>query len=590
MAVVWRATHTETDRPVALKLVRRELVKDDQVRDMFVREARVGARIGKNQHIVDFLDAGIDPMLAVPFLVMELLEGEPLDARIAREGPVSHAFAADIVEQLADALDQAHGAGVFHRDLKPQNLFLSKDKKLAFVLKVLDFGIAKLSETVSQSSTHVGTPAYSAPEQLGPAWRTIAEQKQRTIAQQISAATDVWAMGLVTFEMLTGAASGSLWGATTLAELPLKMVLEPTPLATVRAGEKAGLLPPGFDAWIARCLDIDAAKRFQSAGEASTAIVSALRASSSAAPAARLVPPGVAPGLQAPAVAAPVAQAPVAQAPVAQAPVAQVPAAPAMPAATPGWPAPHPQAAPQTPWPSATPAPREMAGAYAYAPQPVPQPPMAPQAWPSQVAMQAPGQGWPAGPDPRLAAWAAHHRAELRAQADPRFYQAWSALQFLPPIQHVYRDARLSLRDAQVYLAEVVTSDALRSLAGEDRYILSFVVSQRLLYRAALRSKNSTGLADGIGQMLKLGSAAPSLGDPVLERAFELRFPSVQEGNMALPFPLRQALVNNDFRGTLELFQGSFIVRRQDATRFDPVDLDKLLVVATAVYGAIVPA
>src|SRR5512139_877432 len=129
MAVVWRAVHTETDRPVALTLVRGELVKEQAVREMFVREARIGARIGRNDHIVEVLDAGLDDALLVPFIAMELLEGEPLDVRLKHSGPLEAAVAADLLEQLADALDQAHGAGVFHRDLKPQNLFLAKDRK-----------------------------------------------------------------------------------------------------------------------------------------------------------------------------------------------------------------------------------------------------------------------------------------------------------------------------------------------------------------------------------------------------------------------------------------------------------------------------
>ncbi|MBK8941421.1 MAG: serine/threonine protein kinase [Polyangiaceae bacterium] len=244
MAVVWRAIHTNMDRPVALKLVRREFVKDEQVREMFVREARVGTRIGKNAHIVDFLDADVDEQLGVPFLAMELLSGEGLDARIKREGPLGAALVASVLEQLADALDQAHSAGVFHRDLKPQNLFLAKDAKQRVSLKVLDFGIAKLADTVTQSSTHVGTPAYSAPEQLGAAWQKIAEQKGKVIATQVSAATDIWALGLVAYEMLIGTPSGALWNASTLAELPVKIVLELPPIASERAGERAGSCLP----------------------------------------------------------------------------------------------------------------------------------------------------------------------------------------------------------------------------------------------------------------------------------------------------------------------------------------------------------
>jgi serine/threonine protein kinase len=278
MAVVWRAVHTETDRVVALKLVRAELVKEQAVRDMFVREAKIGARIGKSEHVVEVLDAGLDEALLVPFIAMELLDGEPLDARLKTRGPLDPALAADLLEQLADGLDQAHAAGVFHRDLKPQNLFLSKDRKGKTVLKVLDFGIAKLAESATQSSTHVGTPAYSAPEQLGASWRSIAEQRGKAIAAQVSGATDVWALGLIAFEMLTAAPSGVFWGAETLAELPVKIVLEPLPSAFVRAGARATLLPGSFDAWIARCLDLDATRRFRTAGEAVASLAPALRA------------------------------------------------------------------------------------------------------------------------------------------------------------------------------------------------------------------------------------------------------------------------------------------------------------------------
>src|SRR5688572_26834273 len=259
MAVVWRAVHTETDRKVALKLVRPELVRSDVIREMFVREARVAARIGKSDHIVDVLDAGVDDTLKVPFIAMELLDGESVEARI-RQGPMPWPLVADLLDQLADALGQAHAAGVFHRDLKPQNLFLTTDRKGNSLLKVLDFGIAKLSESTQSSATQVGTPAYSAPEQLGESWRALAKGRGKNVAANVSGGTDVWALGLIAFEMLTGTESGSYWGATTLAELPLKIVLEPLPPAAARANP--ALLPRGFDPWIARCLDLDAALRW----------------------------------------------------------------------------------------------------------------------------------------------------------------------------------------------------------------------------------------------------------------------------------------------------------------------------------------
>ncbi|NUP04913.1 MAG: serine/threonine protein kinase [Polyangiaceae bacterium] len=563
MAVVWRAIHTTMDRPVALKLVRREYVKDEQVREMFVREARVGSRIGRNPHIVDFLDADVDDKLGVPFLAMELLAGEPLDARIKREGAVAHALAADLLEQLADALDQAHAAGVFHRDLKPQNLYLARDNKQRVVLKVLDFGIAKLSESVSQSSTLVGTPAYSAPEQLGAAWRTIAEQKQKTIATQVSAATDVWALGLVAYEMLTGTGSGSLWGATTLAELPVRIVLEPPPVASQRAAARNALLPVGFDPWLGKCLDLDATKRFQSAGEAVAAIVPALRApSQTAAQPQQAQVPATTPSAHA------------ALSPQAAAVGDTAPRSPgSLPVTHPGQPLTFtpPAAPPQHAQAQAQHAPMHPAYAHVQAHQ--------------QHAAQT---GWhPA--DQALHAWGTHHRAQLRAPADLRLYAGWNPFQFLPPIAQASRDARLVLRDAQVHLVEVFSNDPLRQATGEDRSVLALVTSSRIYYRAAVRSKNSTNLVEGFGQLFDSLGGQATFGDPHFERHFDVRFPSPQEGQMALPIAVRQVLVNAGFRGILETRHGGFALRRDDANRFEPSDLDRLLEATAAIYAALAP-
>ena len=129
MAVVWRAEHTETGRIVALKLVRPELAAHDTAREMFVREARVASRVGRSEHIVDVLDAGVDPELGLPFLAMELLEGETLDATLGRSGAPPREIAISLLEQIAEALDQAHAAGVIHRDLKPQNLFVTQGRQ-----------------------------------------------------------------------------------------------------------------------------------------------------------------------------------------------------------------------------------------------------------------------------------------------------------------------------------------------------------------------------------------------------------------------------------------------------------------------------
>ncbi|MBL9021987.1 MAG: protein kinase [Myxococcales bacterium] len=526
MAVVWRAVHTETDRTVALKLVRAELVKEQAVREMFVREARVGARIGKNEHIVEVLDAGLDEALVAPFLAMELLEGEPLDATLKRTGPVDPLFAAELLEQLADALDQAHGAGVFHRDLKPQNLFLARGRKGKSVLKVLDFGIAKLAETVQQSTTHVGTPAYSAPEQLGASWRAIAEQRGRTIAAQVSAATDVWALGLIAFEMLTAAPSGAFWGAETLAELPVKMVMEPLPSAFVRARDRASLLPSTFDGWIARCLDLDTSRRFASAGEAVAALVPALRQGRPAATAGSVPPRG--PLASAPAVSSPIA--------VATTPAVPVTGAPTGPPASPAGPL--------------------AAGAVV------------------------------SSPDARLQEWAQARGAALYAPGDVRPLLAWQPFFFLPRLERVYREARLAGPLGAITLAEAGVDDPIRKAVAEDRMLVALVHAQKCRYRASLRSKRSSGgLIDGMARGFRAlelsGAAYGILRDPHFEQHYEVTAPSPQEAALALPVPVRAVLVAAGFHGIIELRAGAILLTVFDAARFDPACLERVLDLTT---------
>ena len=530
MAVVWSAVHTETDRRVALKLVRAEYVRDERIREMFVREARVAARVGKNDHIVDVLDAGVDTTLMVPFIVMELLEGVGLDARI-RKGPLPAPLVADLLEQLGDALEQAHGAGVFHRDLKPQNLFLTQDRKGRPLLKVLDFGIAKLSETAGQAATQIGTPAYSAPEQLGDSWRSIAKQRGQTIAAHVSAAADVWALGLVVFEMLTGAQPGTFWGAQTLAELPVKIVLEPLPSAAARADP--ALLPPGFDAWLARCLHLDADKRWPSARAAVNALLPSL-------PALTRQPP-VAPQQQ-----------------------------------------PH-----QPQRPSQLPSQPPMGPPMGTAP-----PGGARWAAPSPPVYGMSGGGPPAA-DPRLTAWATHRGAELRSPGDARPFMAWP-IKYLPRIELVARDARIPQPGALATIAEVVLSDGIRRAMGEDRMLVAMIQSPRLQFRAAVRSKRASGgLVDGVSRGLKaldaLIAAPPvgMLGDPHFEQHFEVWAPSPQEAHAALPIPLRQALLSAWCHGIVERFPGALLVSVFDATRFDPHHLDRLLDVCSRILAAI---
>ncbi|MEP7121248.1 MAG: serine/threonine-protein kinase [Byssovorax sp.] len=279
MAVVYRATHTGTGKPCALKLVHPQLVTRRELVDLFVREAQITGRIGNNPHIVDVFDAGADERTGVPFIAMELLSGETLAQILETRGGLAPSLLRAVVLQLADALDQAHRAGVIHRDLKPSNLFLTTDRRGEPLLKVLDFGIAKvLEQEAARTATQIGTPAYAAPEQMGPTLRRVAEQQGVTIAAQVSPSTDVWALGLIVFELCTGLPTGHFWGVDSLAELPAKIVLEPAEPASVRAGDRAPNLPPGFDAWFARCMRRNAAERWATAGLAASELLHLLDA------------------------------------------------------------------------------------------------------------------------------------------------------------------------------------------------------------------------------------------------------------------------------------------------------------------------
>lgn len=551
MAVVWRATHTETDRAVALKLVRPEFVQNEQVRDMFVREARVAARIGRNEHIVDVLDAGIDETLKVPFLAMELLVGRGLDDRI-REGPIPRGEVRDLLVQLADGLEQAHAAGVFHRDLKPQNLFLTQNRRGESVLKIVDFGIAKLSESTTQSATHVGTPAYAAPEQLGESWRSIAKGRNKTVAAQVSAATDVWALGLIAFEMLAGVEPGVFWGATTLAELPVKIVLEPLPPAATRADP--ALIPPGFDAWLARCLDLDAHARWPSARSAVDALLLLLDA-----------PPRVN-----------------------NLPSSQPTISPAAPV-NPG-PAPHPNPNPN------------FAPGFAQPPTHIPgsQP-----RYPSQVMPHGahPQGAWPypqqpatyvnqAPVHPQLQHWAQRWRAELRVPGDLRVINSWPVV-YLPRADVVSREAKIPLAGgATLTMVEAVATGELRRAMGEDRMLVALLQSPRLLYRVALRSKRSSGgFIDGMERGLKaldalVAPAAGVLGDPQFESQFEVWSSNPMEARAAVPVGLRQLLLMGRFHGVLERFPGGVLVLPFHF-QFAPDHLDRVIDLCTRIYGVV---
>jgi eukaryotic-like serine/threonine-protein kinase len=262
MGAVYLVEQRSTGKRRALKVMRRDIVADATLLRRFEREARVGSLV-RSEHVVEVLAAGVDADTRQPYLVMELLEGEDLRQRIDRCGPMSPDEVRLVFEQLCHAMGAAHAAGVVHRDLKPENIFLARSRRAGggpFVVKVLDFGIARLVAEAGTRATRgaVGSPMWMAPEQTTPG--------------EVTAAADVWAMGLLAYELFTGKTfwrSSNEAGATT-AQLLREIVLDPIPLATERADVNglAARLPGGFDIWFARSVAREPGDRFADAGAA----------------------------------------------------------------------------------------------------------------------------------------------------------------------------------------------------------------------------------------------------------------------------------------------------------------------------------
>ncbi|HEU0030430.1 MAG TPA: serine/threonine-protein kinase [Kofleriaceae bacterium] len=191
MGEVYSATHLRTRRAVAVKLLHTHLVEDPRVLSRFRREAEITGKLGSDNivHVID-----VDEDDGQPFLVLELLEGESLAARIKRQGMLPVGEIASIVEPIASALDLAHRAGVVHRDLKPENVFLCPRPDGGTTVKLLDFGVSKMGGTataITRDVSVIGTPDYMSPEQAG------------GDTDDVAAASDLFSLGSVIYTMLT---------------------------------------------------------------------------------------------------------------------------------------------------------------------------------------------------------------------------------------------------------------------------------------------------------------------------------------------------------------------------------------------------
>ena len=268
MGAVYIAQQLSTGRRRALKLMQPELVQNDDLRRRFILEAKVGASI-PSEHVVEVQLAGVDDQTGAPFLVMELLDGEDLQTRLERVGRLSADDIRELFRQMCHALRLAHEAGVVHRDLKPANIFLATPKRegAGFHVKVLDFGIAKMTNDATASGAKtgmIGTPLWMAPEQADHA--------------PISPAADVWALGLILYTCVTGR---SFWRNGNAEDVSLQqifreMLFDPIPSATDRAREQGAEFPPALETLIARSVVRRAGDRLPDAGAFFAALEDAL--------------------------------------------------------------------------------------------------------------------------------------------------------------------------------------------------------------------------------------------------------------------------------------------------------------------------
>src|SRR5262245_5329880 len=199
MGAVYEAEHTGTGRRVALKVIMGQLAKDAVLVARSHRAARAAGQI-ETQHITQVLDTGFDKESELPFMVMEYLEGEDVQHLLKRTGPVHPDIALRIVAQACLGLQKAHDKNVVHRDIKPANLFLAKRDAGEVIIKLLDFGIAKIKMDQSQETESagltktgnmLGSPLYMSPEQARG-------------AKGIDHRTDIWSLGVVLYQALCG--------------------------------------------------------------------------------------------------------------------------------------------------------------------------------------------------------------------------------------------------------------------------------------------------------------------------------------------------------------------------------------------------
>jgi serine/threonine-protein kinase len=255
MGVVVAARHLELDHLVAIKFLLPKVAENRDIVGRFTREARAAVKI-QNEHVARVTDVGTLETGA-PYMVMEYLDGADLEDYARQHGPLSIEEATDFVLQACEAIAEAHGLGIVHRDLKPGNLFLVRRPDGSRIVKVLDFGISKVTgpgnNAVAPTTAMLGSPPYMSPEQL-------------TTPREVDLRTDIWALGVILYRLLTGRVP---FDADTIVQLCTVILHgDPPPLREARAD-----VPAGLEAIILKCLAKDRTRRYANVGELAKALL-----------------------------------------------------------------------------------------------------------------------------------------------------------------------------------------------------------------------------------------------------------------------------------------------------------------------------
>ncbi len=254
MGTVYRGYNLMLEQQVAIKIMRPEYADRAEAVERLMNEARAMARL-RGIHTARVLDAG-DIEGDLPYIVLEYLSGSDLRAVLDLEGPLPVGKAVDCLLQVCEGLAEAHALGIVHGDIKPENVFLNRWPDGSEVIKIIDFGISKRMDADRPDPSHgcrFGSPSYMAPEQI-------------IHPDQVDARADIWSLGVLLYELLTGKVP--FWKASASATCCAVLRAEPTPLAEVRRG-----LPPELEKIVMRCLRKRAEERFSSVRELAEALV-----------------------------------------------------------------------------------------------------------------------------------------------------------------------------------------------------------------------------------------------------------------------------------------------------------------------------